>query len=197
VTRFKSVGIVLAVVVLAVLAVSGIALAASVSPIAHSGNTPPCDLKIEDPVSGTYSIPGHPGKTVTITVSPYQGGEQLAFVSDVPVTKVYMKGGNGYNEYNYGSAGTTADSGLVCPRNNGGNVPQISHVSFCFGTVAYSTTSTSATTSTTVTTSTTSTTTSEPGDEGNGGDTTTTSEPGDEGGDGGDTTTTSDEWWEA
>jgi len=158
VTRGKLIGGVLVMVALAVLVVSSVALAASVSPITHSGNTPRgCDLKIEDPTTGVYSIPGRPGKTISITVSSYQGGEQLAFSSDLPVLKAYMKGGDGYNEYDYGAQGTMADSGLVCPLNNGGNVPAISHVSFCFGEEA---TTTSSTTSTTVSPTSSSTTSS-------------------------------------
>ncbi len=152
--------IVLGVVVVAVLvlAMTALAAAASVTPTKHDGNTPGgCDLKIEssDLATGPYPIPGHSGMYIDITTD----GTHLSFDSDIRVVKVYMKGGNAYNEYNYGSPGVYSDSGLVCPDNPSGGPAAISHVCFFFGEEETTTTTEATTTTTEATTTTTEATT--------------------------------------
>jgi hypothetical protein len=46
------------------------------------------------------------------------------------ISIVYVKGGNGYNEYDYNPA-VTSDTGLSAPVVGGDNVPDISHAVFC------------------------------------------------------------------
>ena len=71
--------------------------------------------------------------TIHVTVSAHDPqGDEVAFTSDVPVVKVLMKGGDAYNEYDYGS-GVLSDSGLICPVNSGGQIPTLSHAVFYFG----------------------------------------------------------------
>lgn len=191
VTRTTSVSVALALALFLVVMIGAVATAAAVSPVTHSGNTPKgCDLKIEGPAGGSYAIPGQPGKYVSITVSAYGEGQQLAFSSDLPVLKVYVKGGpNGYNEYNYGADGLYSDSGLRCPANKRGSIPAISHVCLYFGQGTTTTSGETPTTSSTIfgdlgdTTTTSSTIV-----EDTGGTTTTSSTEVD---DTGDSTTTS------
>ncbi|HXG25901.1 MAG TPA: hypothetical protein VNL94_03495 [Candidatus Binatia bacterium] len=51
------------------------------------------------------------------------------------VLKAYIKGGNGYNEYDYtGMGGVTSDGGMFAPDTNNDGVPQgLSHAVFCTG----------------------------------------------------------------
>ncbi|MCX8033064.1 MAG: hypothetical protein N3B14_06735 [Thermoleophilia bacterium] len=140
-----------------VLCVAAVALAASVTPTSHPGNTPDTyDLKIDPPNSGSYAIPGHPGKYVQVTFSADK--KWVDFSSDVPVTEVAVKGGPNYYEYDYGSSGVSSDSGLRAPDNEGGQQPQISHVSFNFGSPGTTTTTTTQETTTTTEEETTTTT---------------------------------------
>ncbi len=123
----------LSLAVVLVLMIATMATAASVTPTEVPGNAPAgYDLQVTG--SGVYPIPGHPGLTITVTVSAHQpSGQELAFTSQYPVLKVHMKGGDNYNVYDYSPNGTYSDSGLVCPLVGVGNVPNLSHANFYFG----------------------------------------------------------------
>ena len=142
-----------------VLMIAAIATAASVTPTEVPGNAPAgYDLQVTG--SGVYPIPGHPGLTITITVSAHQpSGQELAFTSQYPVLKVHMKGGDNYNVYDYSPNGTYSDSGLVCPLVGVGNYPNLSHANFYFGGQVTTTTTSSTTTTTEAPTTTTSSST--------------------------------------
>jgi hypothetical protein len=58
-------------------------------------------------------------------------GKTLSFSANGLVYDVIVKGGNGGNHYAYAN-GQGSDQGLVSPLNNGGKVPTISHVNFCW-----------------------------------------------------------------
>ena len=77
------------------------------------------------------------------------------------ISIVYVKGGNGYNEYDYNPA-VTSDTGLSAPVVGGDNVPDISHAVFCANPNQTTTTSSesSSTSSESSESSTTSTTSS-------------------------------------
>ena len=128
----------------ATLAVAG----PSVTPIEHSGNITTCPtgttIFINGPKGNTTQDSGSAGG-VTVNVTYTNGQTTVAFtVAGGVVNVAYIKGGPNYNEYNYGAAGTTGDTGLVSPDNGGGNVPVVSHSVFC----VTSTTTSSSTTST-------------------------------------------------
>ncbi len=138
----------LSLAVVLVLMIAAIATAASVTPTEVPGNAPAgYDLQVTG--SGVYPIPGHPGLTITVTVSAHQpNGQELAFTSQYPVLKVHMKGGDNYNVYDYSPNGTYSDSGLVCPLVGVGNYPNLSHANFYFGGQETTTTTSSTTTTT-------------------------------------------------
>ena len=133
----------------------------SVTPIEHSGNITTCPagystVFIDGPGQGTTSDSGNAGG-VTVQVWYSNGQTTVAFAATGGVVNIaYIKGGDNYNEYNYGGAGAVADSGLVSPLNGGGNVPTVSHTVFC---VTATTTTTSSSTSSSTTQSTSSSTT--------------------------------------
>jgi hypothetical protein len=52
--------------------------------------------------------------------------------ANADVKAVLVKGGNGYHIYRYAGTGLKADSWLASPLNNGGNVAEVSHYSFCY-----------------------------------------------------------------
>jgi len=58
-------------------------------------------------------------------------GKSLSFGANGLMYDVIVKGGNGYNHYAY-ATGAGSEQGLVSPVNNGGNIPTISHVNFCW-----------------------------------------------------------------
>jgi hypothetical protein len=83
------------------------------------------------------SIPGDGSGTLTPTFNA--SGTTVSFVTTGPiaVSQVTVKGGPNANRYIYNDTtgfpnGIRADSGLVSPINPGGNLPEISHVDFCF-----------------------------------------------------------------
>jgi len=115
----------------AVLAPSAV-MAASVEPVFHEGNITACpagyvELEFPGSESDSKTVDG-----ITVTTTVTDGGTTLAFVAEGGVVNIaYIKGGDTYNEYDYGMAGSAADSGLISPDNGGGNTPQISHSVFC------------------------------------------------------------------
>jgi LPXTG-motif cell wall-anchored protein len=111
----------------------GSAKAASVPPIEHVGNIE-IGYTVYPPVGGTYDDTGYGTLTITST-------DGITFdwlfdsdpAGDYNVTAVYVKGGNAYNEYNYGANGSLGDTDLVSPTMPNSNVPAISHICFVFG----------------------------------------------------------------
>jgi uncharacterized repeat protein (TIGR01451 family) len=72
---------------------------------------------------------------VTVTVYETENGIELDWTSDVPVTKVVVKGGNvGAYIYHYDPA-LLSDTGLHTPMNPSGAWADLSHVDFYFGEV--------------------------------------------------------------
>lgn len=58
-------------------------------------------------------------------------GTSVDWSSIFGINAVIMKGGNTANVYVYDPA-STGDSGLESPLNTGGNIPELSHVDFCY-----------------------------------------------------------------
>lgn len=78
------------------------------------------------------------GVTVHMVYGPGEGGEQdneVDFtVDNGVVTIAYIKGGNGYNSYDYtGMGGVAWDNDLYSPVNGSGNPAGLSHAVFCTG----------------------------------------------------------------
>lgn len=84
--------------------------------------------KIENPKAGeTYTLQDG-NIIVVISADGKSATVQTKEGATVTVTHVHMKGGNGFNCY-------LAEEGLVnmqCPENNGGKIPEISHITIIF-----------------------------------------------------------------
>jgi hypothetical protein len=75
------------------------------------------------------------GVTVTMTYDSDSGAVGFTATGGV-VTIAYIKGGNGYNEYNYVTAlgaGVASDGNLFAPDNASGGPAGLSHAIFCTG----------------------------------------------------------------
>ncbi|MEU0597702.1 hypothetical protein ABZ484_05530 [Streptomyces sp. NPDC006393] len=132
------------------------ALAAAVTPVLLPNQNPPqeCPDTAINPValrvfpSATnpqqflVPIPNDGNGSITVTFSQVMGADpntQVAFTTSggVAVSQVTVKGGDNANRYFYNAQtgfpnGLAMDSGLISPLNNGGQLPTISHVDFCF-----------------------------------------------------------------
>jgi len=138
--------------------------AASVSPEIIEGN-PSCselggadyEYKIDSPASGTFSGPN--GLEVTIVVSEEDDGDPdgqvFSWSSNMPILRVFAKGGNKGNLYSYGSGGSYRDSGLHAPENSSDSYADLSHISFCYNEAPTTTTTEAPTTTTEAPTTTT------------------------------------------
>jgi hypothetical protein len=109
-------------------------VATHVEPETHDGN-PTCsdyepegmnwtEFKIEPVLDGNYS-----DGTLNVTLSI--DGKLLDWESDIGIVAVVVKGGPGANLYEYNPA-ATADDGVHAPTNPGGQMADLSHVSFCY-----------------------------------------------------------------
>jgi hypothetical protein len=112
--------------------VAGAAMAASVTPVATTGN-----FQATDCPAGTIGITITPPDTsgtaggVTVTVTYNADKTSLDFTATGgKVWWAIVKGGDAYNTYTY-PAGVTSDTDLVAPLNNGNQQPAISHSVFC------------------------------------------------------------------
>lgn len=86
--------------------------------------------KVDSPTSGTstYTVDAY-GNTITVTLS--SDGKYVGWSSTLAMTAVIVKGGPGANVYRYDPP-ATSDTGLHAPPNQGGNIPNVSYVTFCF-----------------------------------------------------------------
>jgi hypothetical protein len=137
-TWVLALGLLLALCVLTVLTIGKPASAASVEPDFVAGN-PTCeDLgyangfkpQPEPPPSGTYTLPGDPDNSVTIT----SDGTNFDWTSTLGMDAVIAKGGPNANAYVYDPpAESKGDTGLHAPINpNNGNPFGLSHIEFCY-----------------------------------------------------------------
>jgi hypothetical protein len=109
-----------------------------VTPTYHAGNITSCPSGTTEIINTSDIGPGNQnvsysqgGVTFTTTIT---NGTYLAFTqSGLGSFTIYVKGGPAYDEYDYTGpfAGTTSDSGLHSPVNNGGNISTISHYVVC------------------------------------------------------------------
>ena len=136
----------------------GATAASATAPFTHREGNPKCaDLapagvtwtehKLDfDPEAGSYEPNGF-----KVTITKAEDGS-LGWTSEADVAAVIMKGGDNANVYDYPGAADLSDSGLRTPQNPNGNPDNgvkyygISHVTFCSGPPA--TTSTPETPST-------------------------------------------------
>jgi uncharacterized repeat protein (TIGR01451 family) len=82
--------------------------------------------------SGTEETPTTPSDyEISIVTSETDDGMMMSFTSNYPVTKVRVKGGNGYLDFDY-TPGVLSGSGLHAPVNASGDYADISHIVFCF-----------------------------------------------------------------
>ncbi|MEU1401268.1 hypothetical protein ABZ471_02690 [Streptomyces sp. NPDC005728] len=124
------------------------ASAAAVPPIFVSGNpdavcpdgskalrVDPSDTPQVFPIQ----LPGDGSGTLTVTFTNAQKTVNftIAQPNSIAVRQVTVKGGDNANRYldiaNTGFPnGIDADTGLISPLNNGGQLPDVSHADFCF-----------------------------------------------------------------
>ncbi len=111
------------------------AAAASVTPVYVAGNPTCADLgytyglKFDYPSKSPGTYPLGTG-TVTWTLT---NNKVVDWTSTFGVDAVIVKGGPNANVYKYDPpAESFGDSGLVSPINVGGNLPDLSHVDFCY-----------------------------------------------------------------
>ncbi|MFD7458371.1 MULTISPECIES: hypothetical protein [unclassified Streptomyces] len=143
-TRLLGVGLTTAVAV--GLAAAPASAAPDVPPIFIEGNpalTCPAGgegLRVP-PTDAEYEVELENGETGVLNVDISDDGTLLTFSIDlggeIAVRSVTVKGGPNANRYVYDAAngfpnGTTGDDDLVSPLNPGGNIPEISHIDFCF-----------------------------------------------------------------
>jgi len=124
---------------------------------------PPADSVIYLNNDGTRSYVAT-DKYVVFDIS--NDGLYLSFeaIGGIRVYQLYLKGGEHYRIYSFLPDGVTEASGLVCPLNEGNNVPQISHyglIQVCTPTTSETTGSTTSETTGSTTSETTGSTTSE------------------------------------
>jgi len=85
--------------------------------------------KVDPPTSGTYFLDAY-GNQITVTFS--EDGKYVSFTATLPISAVIVKGGPNANAYIYDPP-TTSDSNLRAPDHpNPGQIPAISHVTFCW-----------------------------------------------------------------
>ena len=124
---------------------AGPASDAGVQPVEVDDNPPvscptgATGFRVEDPTTGTVSIPGDGSFQITVTDTPQ--GQVFSF--NIPpndhraAVKVTAKGGTGgANVYTYDSAagfpdGIAADGSLHTPINPSGKYADLSHIDFC------------------------------------------------------------------
>ena len=112
------------------------ASAQSVEPEPVDGN-PTCadvapgttSLKVDPAASGEFT---DGTLTVNITINETANGQTFDWTSNIGVQTVVVKGGPNANVYNYGSPGSTGDSGLHAPENPSGGYAGLSHIDFCY-----------------------------------------------------------------
>jgi hypothetical protein len=143
-TRLLGVGLTTAVAV--GLAAAPASAQPDVNPILIPGNPPlTCPAGGEGirvpAVDAEYDIELQNGETGVLDVDVSDDGTLLTFSiedgGEIAVRSVTVKGGPNANRYIYNAAngfpgGTTADDDLTSPVNPGGNIPEISHIDFCF-----------------------------------------------------------------
>jgi LPXTG-motif cell wall-anchored protein len=123
--------------------------------VAYDGNV---DINHKDActVGGLSGTPIAPGKFTFTGGVDQQDLDITAVPANTTITGVVVKGGDAYNVYLAPKLGALPWNDLRSPRNNGGQVPAISHWYAC-GTTTQQSSSSSTTTTTTTTTSGTST----------------------------------------
>ena len=119
------------------------AFAASVTPTFHEGNITAAGdgnndaaaCALADTVELDAAGSGESTNGVTVTLTYDSTTKAVGFTATGGlVTIAYIKGGNGYNEYNYG-AGVASDSDLFAPNNGSDGPAGLSHAVFCTGPV--------------------------------------------------------------
>jgi hypothetical protein len=85
------------------------------------------ELKIENDYNKTYALNAY-GDTITVTSSD---GKHFDWTSTIGIDAVISKGGDNATLYVFDPE-SNAGNGLYSPDNGGGNVPDLSHIDFCF-----------------------------------------------------------------
>ena len=131
------------------LAFFGTALAATgasdqgVTPVEHSGNitlagggnNDKADCDAADGIE-TGDSAGSDTTDNGVSVTWTYDGTTKAFgftATGGLVTIAYVKGGNGYNEYDYAGSGVASDGNMFAPDNGSGGPAGLSHAVFCTG----------------------------------------------------------------
>lgn len=117
---------------------TGLASAASVSPVLTAGN-PSCaqlgyDYGLKPGAGASEDTPGtftDGGLSVTWSFTNGQNDGYVDWSATIAPDAVVVKGGNAANVYAYGGAATT-DTSLVTPNNASGKPAGVSHLEFCY-----------------------------------------------------------------
>jgi hypothetical protein len=118
----------------ALLAVPGIAGAATVDPVYHAGNPTCADIgyahgmKFDAPSAGSASADG---VTVEMSLGSDAFGTLVDWTSSAPIDAVIVKGGPNANAYVYPGE-SSGDTGLHTPFNGPDKYYGLSHVDFCW-----------------------------------------------------------------
>lgn len=104
------------------------------APIAlNPGGNPKAEHSTNSGLTGGQ-VPPLADQTITVASAD---GKMFGWTATVPVAAVIAKGGDSGNSYLYeGTDLQQGDDGLRAPNNRGGNMPELSHVDFCFAPVA-------------------------------------------------------------
>ncbi|MBC7271524.1 MAG: hypothetical protein H5T76_22915 [Streptomyces sp.] len=105
-----------------------------VVPILVEGNAKCADFglretKFDNPSTGKSSAAPYGSQKIEIEITADL--KYVDWTSTIGIDRVIVKGGDDSHVYIYNPE-DTADTGLVSPLNKGDNIPQISHVSFCW-----------------------------------------------------------------
>jgi hypothetical protein len=105
----------------------------SVTPTPHEGNITECkEGYVTIFVNGNSGTGDDSVSAGGVTVNVHFDADNTLdwTATGGTISIVYVKGGNGYNEYDYSPA-ATSDTGLSAPLVGEGNVPDVSHAVFC------------------------------------------------------------------
>jgi hypothetical protein len=125
-----------------------------VTPTEHSGNITNSGTFAQTACAADDAIDTGTGDSgsetsvngVTVTWTYDSGTKALSFTSDGLVWVAFVKGGDGYNEYDYsGLGGVDHDGNMFAPDNGSGGPAGLSHAVFCTSGAESSSSSTSFT----------------------------------------------------
>ncbi|MEM3378381.1 MAG: hypothetical protein QW674_05490 [Candidatus Bathyarchaeia archaeon] len=128
----------IALVVIGIATVRGASVTPTLIPNFHAGNAANecaqtecvCVYACKYTPGGGWEPSLPAGVSISITLSTDE--TSFDWTANVPICCVIVKGGTDAWYYKY-NGGATSDTGLTAPTNPGGNTPEVSHATFCWG----------------------------------------------------------------